>query len=97
LTKKRKTARTQTPAPALGYILSPRIDFWMTGGVSVVVMLLLLLYIAFHGATGPSDPTKLSANIVVFQALINWPHFMGAYRLLYRPPRSMLRSRLWSW
>jgi hypothetical protein len=85
LTKKLQAGAAQTPIHAAGYILSPRIDFWMTGGLSVVVMSLFLIYIAFHGAASSSDPAKLSAKIVVFQALINWPHFMGAYRLLYRP------------
>ncbi len=85
MAKKLRAARAQPAVQTAGYILSPRIDFWMTGGLSVVVMLLLLIYIAMHGLTGPSDPAKLSANIIIFQALINWPHFMGAYRLLYRP------------
>lgn len=78
-------AKTPQTTQSVGYILSPRIDFWMTGGVSIVVMCALLIYIALHGASPASNRAALLGNIVVFQALINWPHFMGAYSLLYRP------------
>lgn len=81
-------------APTVGYIISPRIDFWMTGGISIVAMCALLVYIAFHGAPGSSNKAELFTNIVVFQALINWPHFMGAYSLLYRPTENIKKYAL---
>lgn len=66
-----------------GYIVSETVDFWMTGGLSVLTMLGLLL-LAF--TTGEPSRNALGAigGMIVFQALINWPHFIGAYGLLYR-------------
>lgn len=94
-----KKAQNSRAAPAvssqpIGYIISPRIDFWMTGGISIVAMCALLVYIAFHGASGSSNRAALLSNIVVFQAMINWPHFMGAYGLLYRPTENMKKYPL---
>jgi hypothetical protein len=82
------------PKPPLGYIISSRIDFWMTGGVSIVVMCALLVYIAFHGASDATNRAALLTNIVLFQAMINWPHFMGAYGLLYRPTENIRKYPL---
>lgn len=87
MTKKARNGRDapKTPGQATGYILSTRIDFWMTGGVSIVVMCVLLAYIALQGVSPSPDRAALLGNAVIFQALINWPHFMGSYSLLYRP------------
>src|SRR5262245_32012281 len=81
-------------SPSIGYIVSPRIDFWMTGGASIVVMCLLLGYIALHGASEATNKAALLGNMVIFQALINWPHFMGAYSLLYRPSENIKKYPL---
>lgn len=83
-----------TPRQPVGYILSPRIDFWMTGGVSIVAMCGLLVYIALHDVSAPSTKGALLGNAIIFQAMINWPHFMGAYSLLYRPLENIKKYRL---
>ncbi|HKQ31180.1 MAG TPA: hypothetical protein VJS66_07845 [Burkholderiales bacterium] len=74
---------------SIGYIVSPCIDFWMTGGASIVAMCVLLAYIALHGVSESSSKAVLLGNMIVFQAIINWPHFMGAYSLLYRPSENI--------
>jgi hypothetical protein len=85
---------SQAPvAQPVGYILSPRIDFWMTGGASVVVMCLLLAYVAFRGVGDSPDKAALLGNMILFQAIINWPHFMGAYSLLYRPAENIKKYK----
>lgn len=68
----------------VGYIASPALDFWLTGGVSVIGMTILLLIYWWDGNQSTSVTTAISQAIVL-QALVNWPHFMGAYGLLYRP------------
>jgi hypothetical protein len=70
--------------PGVGYIASPALDFWLTGGVSVIVMTILLLIYWWDGNQSTSVTAAISQAIVL-QALVNWPHFMGAYGLLYRP------------
>lgn len=83
---KRKAKKSQGhPVAAVGYILSPTIDFWMVGGLSIVVMCLFLAYIAVQGGGVATDKGELIGSAFVFHALINWPHFMGSYGLLYRP------------
>lgn len=74
---------------AAGYILSPKIDFWMTGGISVVVMLVLLFYIAIVGVDSASSISSIIGSALLLHVLINWPHFLGAYRLLYRSKDSI--------
>lgn len=80
-------------AQPVGYILSPRIDFWMMGGASIVVMCLLLAYVAWHGVSGTPDKAALLGNMILFQVIINWPHFMGAYSLLYRPAENIKKYK----
>lgn len=92
--KARNRHETSATASSVGYIISPRIDFWMTGGASIVVMGALLAYVALHGASSVSDKAALLSNIIIFQAMINWPHFIGAYGLLYRPSANIQKYPL---
>jgi hypothetical protein len=83
--KKSSRRLAKSAKPTIGYIISPKIDFWMTGGVSILVMSMVLLYIGLNdiGATTPNSPFLGAA--LLLGTLINWPHFMGAYSLIYRP------------
>ncbi len=88
--KHKKTPRPNRP----GYILSENIDFWMTGGASIVVMLLLLVYIFFTGIPqSTANITNILGTAIVLQVFINWPHFMGAYRLVYTPKNNIKRYK----
>jgi len=69
---------------SLGYIVSPKIDFWMTGGISVVVMSILLAYIVLADHRNSLQVSTILSSALLLNVLINWPHFMGAYSLLYR-------------
>jgi hypothetical protein len=92
-TKNSRSVPIQT-APSIGYILSPRIDFWMTGGISIIVMCLLLVYAVAQGGAATTDKSALIGSALIFQALINWPHFMGSYSLLYRPIENLRKYPL---
>jgi len=85
---------TKREAAAPGYIISPAADFWLSGGISIAAMILLLIYIAAHGAAASADKSALLGSVFIWQALINWPHFMGAYGLLYRPAGNIRKFRL---
>jgi hypothetical protein len=63
-------------------LISPAIDFWCVGGLSIIVMCALILYYQVNGIT--NNGINFQA-ILVMQLLINWPHFMASYRLLYAP------------
>jgi len=46
-------------------------------------MIGVLIYLSFRG---PSEAESINlGHILILQALINWPHFMASYRLLYSP------------
>lgn len=49
----------------------------------LVMMGLLLVY--WLGGEGSTSVTDAISQAILLQALVNWPHFMGAYGLLYQP------------
>lgn len=58
-------------------ILNPRSDIWLTGGISVVVLVTL----AALGLLGSRD--FLLQEFLILTVLLNGTHFMASYRLLY--------------
>jgi hypothetical protein len=73
-------------APA---IISPVVDFLLVGGLSLIVFVPLLL-------TGRSDLVIIGAGAQAWIAtLINMPHFMASYRIVYRS-RAMIVAHKWA-
>jgi hypothetical protein len=58
-------------------ILNPRSDIWLTGGLSVVVLVAL----AAFGLLGSRE--FLLQEFLILTVLLNGTHFMASYRLLY--------------
>lgn len=58
-------------------ILNPRTDIWVSGGLSVVVLLIL----AAFGLLGSRE--FLLQEFLILTVLVNGTHFMASYRLLY--------------
>ncbi len=94
---KRRTAASTPlpPAPATAprnltskrSIISPVVDFLCVGGLSLLVMVPLLL-------TGRTDLVLIGAGAQAWIAtLINMPHFMASYRLVYGSRASILKHR----
>ena len=70
-------------------ILSPAIDFLLVGGLSLIVFVPLLL-------SGRSDLVIIGAGAQAWVAtLVNMPHFMASYRIVYRS-REMIRRHKWA-
>ena len=68
-------------------ILSPAIDFFCVGGLSLIVFVPLLL-------SGRSDLVWIGAGAQAWIAtLINMPHFMASYRIVYRSREMILRHK----
>jgi hypothetical protein len=73
--------------PRANSILSPVIDFLCVGGLSLIVFVPLL-------ASGRSDLVIIGAGAQAWLAtLINMPHFMASYRLVYRSREMILRHK----
>jgi len=76
----------QRPTPS---ILSPVIDILCVGGLSLIVFIPLLL-------TGRSDLVLIGAGAQAWLAtVINMPHFMASYRIVYRS-RAMIAAHRWA-
>jgi hypothetical protein len=70
-------------------ILSPVVDFLLVGGLSLIVFVPLLL-------SGRSDLVIIGAGAQAWIAtLINMPHFMASYRIVYRS-RAMIQRHKWA-
>ena len=79
------TARSDRSRP--NSILSPVIDFLCVGGLSLIVFVPLL-------ASGRSDLLMIGAGAQAWLAtLINMPHFMASYRLVYRSRETILKHK----
>ncbi len=80
----RKTALSHSQ-PVPRYIFGPHIDFWVLGGASIFLWVLLLLGDAFRDAS-PSIKERFAQVFVVFSFMsvfVNYPHFMISYRFGY--------------
>ncbi|MEH6610158.1 MAG: hypothetical protein V7696_12390 [Halioglobus sp.] len=78
--KKQSRHPGSASAPA---IISPWFDFFCVGGLSILLMAGLLVYIFFRKSGGQGE--IYFGSFIILQAMINWPHFMASYRLLYKP------------
>lgn len=75
-----------TPRPA---IISPLIDALCVGGLSLLVLVPLLV-------SGRSELLPISVGVQAWMtALINMPHFLASYRMVYRT-RDTIRAHPWA-
>ena len=78
---------TAAAPPRAASILSPVVDFLCVGGLSIIVLLPLLL-------SGRSDLVLIGAGAQAWIAtVINMPHFMASYRLVYRSRETIMRHK----
>ena len=75
-----------------GYIISESLVFWMCGGISAIAMLTVLVYSSINQIAAQSTVGAIS-GMLILQALINWPHFLGAYSLLYRSTEQITKYK----
>lgn len=67
-----------------GALISPRVDFVTTSALSIVVMIGLCIFAVWHkGGGGSDDLSGILPKLLALQVLLNWPHFLVSYRLLY--------------
>lgn len=73
--------------PRASSILTPAVDFLLVGGLSLIVFVPLLL-------SGRTDLVGIGAGAQAWIAtLINMPHFMASYRIVYRDREMILRHK----
>jgi hypothetical protein len=73
-------------------VLGPALDAALGGGASILLVAILL-------AAGPiSSSPQVIARFAILSILVNWPHFMGSYKVLYGTPGALKRhpfATLW--
>ncbi len=78
---------TARPAAKPAVIISPIVDFLCVGGLSLIVFVPLLL-------SGRSDLVIVGAGVQAFLGtVLNMPHFMASYRIVYRSKEMILRHK----
>lgn len=83
------TASAGTTAAPKAAMISPVVDALCIGGLSLLVLLPLVL-------TGRADLILVSAGVQAWMtALINMPHFLASYRIVYRS-RESIRAHPWA-
>jgi hypothetical protein len=84
---RRAAARVAVPRTAA--IVSPFVDALATGGLSLLVLVPLLVI-------GRTDVLVLTAGVQAWVgALVNMPHFLASYRMVYRT-RASVRAHPWA-
>jgi hypothetical protein len=82
-------AATALAAPPRPAIISPFVDALCIGGLSLLVLVPLLV-------AGRTDLLLLSAGVQAWLgALVNMPHFLASYRMVYRT-RASIRAHPWA-
>jgi len=77
------------------WLFSSRIDPWLTHRISMVVMLTVLgSDLAMGWGAEISTELKSFSIIALLQALINWPHFMVSYKVLYFDHRDLKKHSM---
>jgi hypothetical protein len=78
-------------------VVSPWFDGLAIGGLSIVVMVAILaVFPSWHGGTTLEPPLRplldnVSEAFIVFTALLNWPHFLATYVMVYRSKESVMK------
>jgi hypothetical protein len=82
-------ATTAVAAPPRAAIISPVVDALCAGGLSLLILVPLLV-------TGRGDLLLVSVGVQAWlTALINMPHFLASYRMIYRT-RASVREHPWA-
>ena len=68
-----------TEKPTTKSIIHPVVDTLAIGALSIGFLIFLLLF-----EPEWADSPKLAERFIVLTALLNWPHFMATYALMYR-------------
>ena len=95
-----------TPVPtfeATGVVPAPRraltsrfLDFWLLGGASILVWLVMIAVQGFRSSWAIDQHFKnLTYTTASLSLLVNYPHFLVSYKLAYGRGPSFIRSHAW--
>lgn len=71
-------------AERANHLVSRSFDFWLVGGASLLVYLIMLVGSDFRGLYGVSNQFgNLAVTMASMSLFVNYPHFLASYRLAY--------------
>lgn len=73
------------------YLISPFFDFLCSGGLAIIVIFLLILLFPPNAPAFAQEKLALAACMAFLAYLVNDPHFMASYQILYRDYLAKLR------
>jgi hypothetical protein len=93
----RHSADAAAPATAAPRALTTRfLDFWLLGGASIAVWLLMIGVQGFRASWAIDQHFKnLTYTAASLSLLINYPHFLISYNLAYRRGRAFVTAHWW--
>ncbi len=77
--------------PKTKALASPAVDFWMLGGGSIIITIILMPLLHFFGAL---SPYIIGVSLAAGSLVINYPHFGFSYLLFYDGFLDRLQSPL---
>jgi len=73
------------------YLVSRSLDFWLLGGASLLVYVVMTLGAGFRDLYGVSNQFgNLAVTMAMMSLFVNYPHFLASYRLAYGRGRAFL-------
>ena len=87
---------TGTPATERKALTTRFGDFWLLGGASLLVWLVMFGVQGFRAAWAIDQHFKnLTVTTASLSLLVNYPHFLVSYKLSYSRGRSFIRAHWW--
>ena len=94
---------TTTPAPAPSTIAADRpalttrfLDFWLLGGASILVWLVMFTADGFRSSWAIDQHFRyLAVTTLSLSVLLNYPHFLMSYKLAYSRGRPFVLTYWW--
>ena len=90
------TAPPATVAPARRALTTRFLDFWLLGGASIVVWLVMISVEGFRASWAVDQHFKnLTYTAASLSLIINYPHFLISYKLAYGRGREFVETHWW--
>lgn len=91
-----RPAPAAPPAPRPTALTTRFVDFWLLGGASILVWLVMIAVDGFRAAWAVDQHFKnLTYTAASLSLLINYPHFLISYKLAYQRGRVFVTTHWW--
>jgi hypothetical protein len=90
------TAPAAAAAPPRGALTTRFLDFWLLGGASILVWLVMMSVDGLRASWAIDQHFKnLTYTVASLSLIVNYPHFLISYKLAYGRGRSFVTEHWW--